>query len=58
MENQTLDHALHNCTRHNKQRDLLKQEILKTGSWPVNEELKSKYLKPFLTFTKTIDLEH
>jgi hypothetical protein len=58
MEDQTLDYIHYNCIRHNKQRDLLKQEILKTGSWPANnEELTSKHLKPFLTFTKTTDLE-
>jgi len=57
MEDQTLDHILYNCTRHNKQRDLLKQEILKTGSWAAyNEELTSKHLKSFLTFKKTKDL--
>ena len=57
MEDQTLDHILFNCIRHNKQRDLFKQEILKTGSWLANnEELTSKHLKPFLTFTKTTDL--
>ena len=54
MEDQTLDHVLYNCIRHTK---ILKQEILKTGSWPANnEELTSKYLKTCLTFTKTIDL--
>jgi len=57
MEDETLHHILYNCTRHNKQRDLLKVEILKTGSWPVTyEKLASAHLKPFLTFTKTIDL--
>jgi len=57
MEDQTLDHILNNCTRHKKQRDILKQEFLKTGSWPVsNKELISKHLKPFLIFTKQIDL--
>ena len=57
MEDQTLEHILNNCTRHKKQRDLLKQEILKTGSWPAsNKELTSKHLKPFLKFTKNVDL--
>ena len=57
MEDQALDHILYNCTRHNKQRDLLKLGILKTGSWPANnEELTSTHLKTFLTFTKTIGL--
>jgi hypothetical protein len=49
MEDQTLDHILYNCTHHNKQTDLFKQEILKTESWPANnKELTSKHLKPFL----------
>jgi len=57
MKDQTLDHRLNNCTRHKKQRDLIRQEILKTGSWPgSNKELTSKHLKPFLIFTKQIDL--
>ena len=50
--NSTTAHAV-----KKKQRDLLKQEILKTGSWPArNEELTSKHLKPFLKFTKNKDL--
>ena len=54
---ETPDHIHNNCTRHKKQRVLLKQEILKTGSWPVrHKELISKHLKPFLIFTKQIDL--
>ena len=57
MADQTPEHKLNNCTRHKKQRDLLKQEILKTVSWPArNEKLTSKYLKPFLKFAKNIDL--
>ena len=57
MEGQTLHHILYNCIRHNKQRDLLKPEILKTGSWPTSyEKLTSIHLKPFLTFAKSIDL--
>jgi len=56
MKVQTINHILKNCTYHKKQRDVLKQEILKTGSWPVsNEDLASKHMKPFLTFTKQID---
>jgi len=57
MEDQTLHHILYNCTRHNKQRVLLKLEILKTGSWPTSyEKLTSTHLKSYLTFTKSIDL--
>ena len=57
MEDQTLHHILYNCTRHKKQRDSLKLEIVKTGSWPTSyEKLTSIHLKSFITFTKSIDL--
>ena len=52
MEDQTLHHILYNCKRHKKQRDSLKLEILKTGSWPTSYgKLTSTHLKSFLTFT-------
>jgi len=58
-ENQTLDHILYKCTLHKTQRNLFKEKVLKSGSWPVSkEELITKHLKSFLTFTKTITLEH
>jgi len=57
MEDKTLHHTLNNCTCHKKQRDSLKLEILKTGSWPTSyEKLTSTHLKSFLKFTKSIDL--
>jgi len=58
-EDQTLDHILNKCILHQTQRDLFKGTVLKSGSWPVSkEELITKHLKSFLTFTKSINLEH
>ena len=52
-EDQTLDRTLYTCTLHKTQRDLFKETVLKSGSWPVSkEELITKHLKSFLTFTK------
>jgi len=56
---QTLDHILNKCILRQTQRDLFKEKVLKSGSWPVSkEELITKHLKSFLTFTKSINLEH
>jgi hypothetical protein len=58
-EDQTLDHIFNKCILHKTQRDPFKEKVLKSGSWPVSkEELITKHLKSFLTFKKTINLEH
>jgi len=56
-EEQNLEQILNNCSCHLKQRDLRKEEILKTGSLPVSKTvLTNKYLKALIIFIKQIDL--
>ena len=55
---QTMDHLLNQCTLLQTQRELLRNNILKSGKWPVSkEELITKHLKSFLIFTKSIDFD-
>jgi ribonuclease HI len=43
---QTIDHLLNRCTLLQTQRELLRNNVLKSGNWPVsNEELITKHLK-------------
>jgi hypothetical protein len=57
-EDQTIDHLLNSCKLVQTQRDLFRNNILKYGNWPVSkEELISKHLKSFLTFTKSINFD-
>jgi hypothetical protein len=56
--NQTVDHLLNQCTLLKTQRELLRNNILKSGNWPVSEEeLITKHLKSFLTFIKSIGID-
>jgi len=53
---QTIDHLLNQCTLLQTQRELLRNNVLKYGKWPVSkEELITKHSKSFLIFIKTID---
>jgi hypothetical protein len=46
------------CALLHTQRNTLRKNVTATGTWlPSKEELIAKYLKPFLTFTKSIDFE-
>jgi len=57
-EDQTLDHILNSCALLHTQRNTLRKNVTATGTWPPSkEELIAKYLKPFLTFTKSTDFE-
>ena len=57
-EDQTVDHLLNKCALIQTQRELLRKNVLKSGNWPASkEELISKHLKSFLTFTKLINFE-
>jgi hypothetical protein len=52
------DHLLYHCTLLQNQREILKKDIIKTGNWPVcKQNLITKYLKLFLTFTNSIDFD-
>jgi hypothetical protein len=55
---QTIDHLLNQCTLLQTQRQLLRNNFLKSGNWPVSkEELITNHVKSFLTFTKSIDFD-
>jgi hypothetical protein len=55
---QTIDPLLNQCTFLQTQRELLRKNVLKSGSRPVSkEELITKHLKSFLIFTKSIDFD-
>ena len=57
-EDQTLDHILNSCALLQTQRSTLRTYVSATGPWPPSkEELIAKYLKPFLSFTQSIDFE-
>jgi hypothetical protein len=52
---QTIDHLLNQCTLLQTQKEILRNNVLKSGNWPVSKhELIMKHLKSFLTFTKSI----
>jgi hypothetical protein len=53
---QTTDHLLNHCTLLQLQREILKQDILKTGIWPASkQELITKYRDSFITFIESTD---
>jgi hypothetical protein len=53
---QTTDHLLNHCTLLQTQREILKQNILKTRNWPTSKhELTTKYWDSFITFVESID---
>jgi len=55
---QTIDRLVNQCTLLQTQRELLWNNVLKPGKWPVNkEELITKHLKSFLIFTESIDFD-
>jgi len=55
---QTTDHFINHCTLLQTQRELLRRNVSKSGNWPASKhELIKKHLKPFLTFTKSIDFD-
>jgi ribonuclease HI len=47
----TVDHVMYHCSLLQKQRDIMKQNILKTGNWPASErELMTIHRDCFITF--------
>ena len=56
---QSVEHLLFDCPILKDKRELLKNEIIKTRTWPpTKEELVTKYLKYFKNFTDSIDFEN
>jgi hypothetical protein len=55
---QTIDHLLNQCTLLHSQRDFLRNNVSKSGNWPVSKyELITKHLKTFFNFTNSIDFD-
>jgi len=55
---QTIDHSLNQCTLLQTQRELLRNNVLKSVKWPFSkEELITKRLISFLIFTKSRDFD-
>jgi L-cysteine desulfidase len=46
------------CKLLNKERNALKQSVLKTNDWPTStRDLKKKHIKEFMKFTNAIPLD-
>jgi hypothetical protein len=57
-EDQTVDHLIHLCTLLHTDRELLKANIQHSGNWPASkQQLITKHLNSFLTFTKSINFD-
>ena len=57
-EDQTIDHLLYQCTLLHTPRELLRSKVLKIGNWPASkQELTTKHLQVFFTYTNSIDFE-
>jgi hypothetical protein len=55
---QTIDHLLNQCTLLQTQRELLRNNVIKSGRWVVRkQELITKHLKLFLIFIKSTDFD-
>jgi hypothetical protein len=55
---QTIDHLLYQSTLRHTPRKLLRNSVPKTGNWPANkQELATKHLNVFLTYTNSVDFE-
>ena len=55
---QTTDHLLYHCTLLQQQREILEQDTLEHGIWPISKhDLITKYLKSFMKFTNSIDFD-
>jgi hypothetical protein len=55
---QTVDHLLNQCTLLHSQRDFVRNNVSKSGNWPVSEhELITKHLKTFFNITNSIEFD-
>jgi hypothetical protein len=55
---QTVDHLIYRCTLLDTNRELLRVNVQQFGNWPASkQELTTKHLKSFLTFTKSINFD-
>jgi len=57
-EDQTVDHLIYRCTLLHTNTELLRVNVHNSGNWPTGkQELITKRLKSFLTFTKSINFD-
>jgi len=57
-EDQRVDHLIFRCTLLYTKRELLGVNVQQSGNWPASkQELITKHLKSFLTFTKSINFD-
>jgi hypothetical protein len=55
---QTVDHLLYQCALLHISRELLRSKVYKIRNWPTSkQELTTKHLKAFVTFTNSTDFE-
>ena len=55
---QTTEHLIYDCRLLQRERQTLKNNVLKTGNWPATqEELIKTHRKHFIHFTESIDFE-
>jgi len=55
---QNIDHLMFECKLLNKERNALKQSILKTNDWPTSErDLIKRHIKEFMKFTNATHLD-
>jgi hypothetical protein len=55
---QTVDHLIFQCKRPKNEREILRNNVLKVGNWPVSKsELTNRNLKQFIRYINSMDLE-
>jgi hypothetical protein len=55
---QTVDHLIFQCKRLKKEREILKNSVLKVGKWPVSKsELTNRNLKQLINYINSMDFE-
>jgi hypothetical protein len=56
---QTVDHLIFQCKRLKNEREILKNNVLKIGKWPVSKsELTDSNLKQFIRYINSMDLKN
>jgi len=55
---QTVDHLIFQCKGLKNEREILKNSVLKVGTWPVRKsELTNRNLKQLIRYINSMDLE-
>ena len=57
-EAQTIDHLIYQCPLVEKERNILRNQVIKAGCWPPNkEDFIKKHFKQFIQFANSIDFK-